>query len=311
MKRPLLIGFFILIVGSVMVFGSMPVLLKVKVQMANVRQEPDPNSSIVTQVAKGTELVAVAQTGNWYEISVLDKSGKTISAYIHVNTVEVSGGEKKTAEPEKREEARPERAERPRPAAKPAPRKSAAAASTGGIKLIAGFNSGRLAFSEALPPELTQKAKMGFVGGVGFESGGTVGFELNVLAAKGGTSFVVPTGEKFVLDGFGLYLPFMLKFRFLGGAGPYLMGGGSAGYLLSQKLKMVTPTETAEEDIIDDVNRFYYGLVFGGGYELAMDTMTLVFEIRYDLGLSNWFKEPMPGSWARSRVLNLLIGFRF
>ncbi len=69
--------------------GKQPVLLRVKSAMANLRQEPDPNSAIVTQLPQGSELVSLGLKGNWHEISILDRSGQTVTAYIHVNTVEI------------------------------------------------------------------------------------------------------------------------------------------------------------------------------------------------------------------------------
>jgi len=319
MKKALFLWLFLLVMGAVMVFGSMPLMLKVKVQMANVRQEPDPNSAIITQVAKGTELVAKARAGNWFEISMLDKSGKTMSAFIHVNTVDVVSGDReqalaqdeeirpeKPAEKEKPAPARPE--PRPERVLRPAPRM----VKSGGIKLIGGLNFNRFIFSDQLPPQLTQKSQMGFTGGIGFESGGSgLGIELDILISKGGSSFATDADNKFVIDGFGIYLPLLLKIRLMPGSGPYLLAGGSAGYLLSQSVKIVSPAGTIEEDISDEVNRLYYGLVFGGGFEMAMESMSLLFEFRYDLGLANWIKEADPGDYARSRAISLLLGIRF
>jgi outer membrane protein W len=64
-------------------------MLKVKVQAANVRAEPDMTSAIVKQVNLGTMLESRQKIGDWFEIMVTDESGATISGYINSSVVDV------------------------------------------------------------------------------------------------------------------------------------------------------------------------------------------------------------------------------
>lgn len=66
-------------------------MLKVNVQAANVRIEPDMNSALVKQVKLGTLLESRLKIGDWYEVVVTDDEGTAISGYISSNVVDVVG----------------------------------------------------------------------------------------------------------------------------------------------------------------------------------------------------------------------------
>ena len=74
-------------------------MLRVKVQVANVRAEPDMNSAIVKQVNLGTQLEFRQKIGDWFEIMVTDDKGTVISGYINNSVVDVvsTGGAKPAA----------------------------------------------------------------------------------------------------------------------------------------------------------------------------------------------------------------------
>jgi opacity protein-like surface antigen len=72
--------------------GAQPqetIILKVKVQMANVRTEPDVNSAVVKQVNLGTQLESRQKIGDWFGIMVTDDKGTAKSGYIHSSVVDV------------------------------------------------------------------------------------------------------------------------------------------------------------------------------------------------------------------------------
>jgi hypothetical protein len=328
MNKPMTVLAVFFLLSSVLLMSGEAVLLKVKTQLANVREEPVVNSTIVTTLKKGTEIAAIGKVGSWYELSILNKSGDTVTAYIHSGTVEVISGKAEAAE----EEELPKKAVKPRkkiepedeeeeeeienkPVRRRKPAMRSSESKSGGMKLIGGLNFNRLTFQDPLPEEIKQKSTMGFLAGVGFEFGsGSIGFELDALISKGGSSFVPATGstgEKIVLDGFGLYIPLLLKIRLMPQGGVYLVGGGTVGYLISQKFKYITATETTEQDVADDVNRICYGVTFGGGYEMPMGSSSLLIEGRYNLGLSNWIKEPQDKDYVRSNIIELILGIKF
>ncbi|MGA2588247.1 MAG: SH3 domain-containing protein [Candidatus Aminicenantales bacterium] len=66
-------------------------MLRVKVQVANVRAEPDMNGAIVKQVNLGMQLEFRQKIGDWFEITVTDDKGTVISGYIHNSVVDVVG----------------------------------------------------------------------------------------------------------------------------------------------------------------------------------------------------------------------------
>jgi len=91
-------------------------MLKVKVQVANVRAEPDINSAVVKQVNLGAQLESRQKIGDWYEIMVTDDKGTAMSGYINSSAVDiVSAGAAQPAT------AAPQAAVVSVPAAKPAP----------------------------------------------------------------------------------------------------------------------------------------------------------------------------------------------
>ena len=64
-------------------------------------------------------------------------------------------------------------------------------------------------------------------------------------------------------------------------------------------------------DLKDEVSRLQYGLVFSGGYQLALGSMAVSLEVRYQLGLSNMIKDPLPDESVRTSTWTVLAGYRF
>jgi hypothetical protein len=83
-------------------------IIKVKVQTANVRSEPDASAPIVARVAAGTLLEVASKAGNWYEVNVNDQSGKEVTGYIRDTVVEVVGADEEEAVAEPRAAVRRE-----------------------------------------------------------------------------------------------------------------------------------------------------------------------------------------------------------
>ncbi|MBU4269094.1 MAG: outer membrane beta-barrel protein [Acidobacteria bacterium] len=305
MKRNIImVLLFILVLGGALL-AKENTILKVKVQTANVRSEPDASAPIIAQVTAGTLLEVAGKEGAWYEVTVNDKSGKAVTGYIHTTVVEVIGEDEEEAEVKPRAAVRRE-----------APRARAAKEfAGGGVKLMGGMAMANLNISETIPPEAKKTSKMGFMGGLGFESGGMIAFEVDLLYSPGGAVFkaVDPAQKgKLAISGTGISLPIMLKVRFLPGTSPYILAGGEIGYILNQKV-VVTANDgtTTEEDITDEINRLFYGLVFGGGVELKAGGMNLLLEARYRLGLSNLAKDPDPGQYVKATALMFLLGVKF
>jgi hypothetical protein len=276
-------------------------IVKVKVQTANVRSAPDAAAPVIAKVSAGTLLETSGREGAWYEVTVNNQAGKEVSGYIHNSVVsEVSGEEEEAEEP-----ARPA-APRYR-----TPKNWAA----GGAKLMGGLSLGNMTFSEDLGPDVIKSAKMDFMGGVGFESGGQIGIEIDFLYSPGGAVLKpadTTNKAKLTMQGTAITAPLLLKVRFMKGSTPYLLAGGEVGYSLSQKLVMDDGAGTVEEeDVSEETNRLYYGLCFGGGFEMQAGSMNLLFEARYRMGLSNLIKDADPGASIKATALTFLLGIKF
>ncbi|MCX6557517.1 MAG: SH3 domain-containing protein [Candidatus Aminicenantes bacterium] len=68
-------------------------VVKVKVQMANVRSEPDAAAALVGRVPAGTLLGVTSHAGNWYEVNMNDQSGKAVTGFIRDSVVTVVGAD--------------------------------------------------------------------------------------------------------------------------------------------------------------------------------------------------------------------------
>ena len=98
MKRNIIMALlFILVLGGALLARE-NTILKVKVQTANVRSEPDASAPIVARVAVGTLLEVAGTAGAWYEVTVNDRSGKAVTGYIRDTVVEVIGADEEETE---------------------------------------------------------------------------------------------------------------------------------------------------------------------------------------------------------------------
>ncbi len=304
-KRTIVLLSLLLVLGG-WLLAKENTILKVKAQTANVRSDADATAPVIAKVTAGTLLEAAGREGAWFEVTVTNPSGKEVRGYIHNSVVEVLGDDDE-------EEAAPPRAAARRSTPKVHASKEMA---SGGIKLMGGLSMGNLTFSEELPATLKKTSLMGFMGGLGFESGGRIAIEFDLLYSPGGA--VLKSAEnteskaKITISGTAITAPILLKIRFMPGTTPYLLAGGEIGYILNQKAIMTAEdgTET-EEDITEDINRLLYGVVFGGGIELQAGGMNVLLEARYRLGLSNLIKDPEPGASIKATALSFMLGVKF
>jgi opacity protein-like surface antigen len=191
----------------------------------------------------------------------------------------------------------------------------AKAFASGGFKVMGGLAMGNLNISATVPSWAKKTAKMGFMGGVGYESGGQIAYEVDLLYSPGGAVFKpTDTASKMRLEyaATAVTLPIMLKVRFLRGTTPYALAGGEIGYILKEKVIYTSTTGVVDtEDVTDNISRLLYGLVFGGGMELPLGRVNLLLEARYRLGLSNQLKDPPAGHYVKATVLSFTVGARF
>lgn len=301
-------------------------ILKIKVQTANVRSEPDPNSAIIKQLKLGTLLESRQKIGDWYEVVITDEKGAAVSGYINVNVVDLISGEKKQEEVVKE----PEVKKKP---VLPVPREEApvigqaSVAPSGGFKILGGIDSANLTYSfeGSEQADKYKKSLMSFLGGLGLEIGGRVGLELDFLYFKKGAKFKgTESGYNFdvSINIDEVSVPVMLKFHLFKGRGMpdvFLLGGGEAAYVLSNKVHYSVTDSAGQntsdtQDEIKNTNRLDYGAVFGGGIELNLIGLRLVVEGRYHLGFANLSKadeELGSKSTGKTSAWILLGGLKF
>jgi len=92
MKKIQTIGVLFLFLAVAALSAGETVYLKVKIQGANVRSEPDLSASIVGTFPLGSILESNNKAGDWYEVAVLDEKGDKVSGYIHNSVVDVVSG---------------------------------------------------------------------------------------------------------------------------------------------------------------------------------------------------------------------------
>jgi|GEM_PF-581209 len=303
-------------------------VLKVKVQAANVRSEPDRNAAVVKTLQLGAIVESNNKIGEWFEIIVDDGRGNRVSGYISLSVVDIVSAGAQPAQPPVQQPVQPpvqppvqQPAQPPvnvyvQPATYAAPKTY----SGGGFRIFGGLASTNITYPKDRADQAAQgiayeqfiKSRSGFLAGVGFESGSQFSFEIDAIYMPKGVKFqgsydatAQGAGKiDFDIDAGmnAITVPLLLKLKILPGTTPYIFGGGEVGYILDGKVKYsITQdgqNQSGEEDMLQKdangettLNRIDYGVVFGGGFELALGGMRLTVEARYHMGLANLNKE--------------------
>jgi len=203
-----------------------------------------------------------------------------------------------------------------------------------GIKLFGGLSLGTLRISDTEGTEDFDQYKsslMGLAGGIGFETGGQVGVEVDLMYVQKGIKLkgnqVDAGGGELINFDFSIVInqiavPVLLRFKFMPGTSPYILLGGAVSYILSSTADYSLSnnfgdSESGSEDLFAQdgnvLNRLDYSIIGGAGLELAMGTMRLYFEGRYIYGLANLAHEDSRGDddWFKLSTILLLAGIGF
>jgi hypothetical protein len=302
MKRFRLFGILFLLTAFAFVAAQEKIVLKVKVQKANVRSEMSMTAPVIKEVKLGTLIEAAQKVGEWYEVSVTNDLGVSLTGYIHLNTVDEVGAPPAPTKPA-------EVAPRPQPAvtapvSEAPPRVPRVVSYAGGFKVLAAYGMGSFAYtSDANTQALDKfkKSRTGFGGGVGYESGGRIGFEVDLMYLPKGVKYSGSTADfgadgtfEVDIDTAEVSVPVLLKFTLVPNPAIYLLGGGEIAYVMNAKAKIAydipsvgTGTDETDFKDTDDINQIDYGVVFGGGVRLPLGGMNIVVEARYHLGMAN------------------------
>jgi hypothetical protein len=87
----------------------------------------------------------------------------------------------------------------------------------------------------------------------------------------------------------------------------YLVGGPSFGYLLRARTRADFGGATEEIDVLDEVERFDFGLVVGGGIGFRR----MIVDARYTHGLADIDKDASDEIKVTNRAISVTVGFKF
>jgi len=116
-----------------------------------------------------------------------------------------------------------------------------------------------------------------------------------------------------------LEIPVLLKYMIPmdGVVQPNLFAGVAPAFLLSAEvevdydetmLAMLHATETV--DVKDEAKSIDFGLVFGGGVDLALGEGSLMFDVRYTMGLTSI--DDTDDDWdIKNKAITLMVGYGF
>lgn len=308
MKKTICFVFLAVVLLAATAFAD-ATIIKVKVTTANVRQQPDATSPVISRAAQGTFFEVIKKVGNWYEIAVADATGKTVTGFLNADVVDEVGGAAAAAPAKPRGAASAPTYAAPRAATGP---------SAGKFLVMLGPVLSNMSISPAIDPEFKKASRFGLAAGAGYEL--PLGQNLYATGAAifstGGANFSWSgegTTSKWSYIGNALALRFGIKYTF---NGPFVAAGPYFGFLMSPKLTWsytdASGSNSGEETIdTAEINTFLFGLVVGGGYDFDFGGMKFFVQISYNLGLSNMAKNAEGGeSSAKPNSINFIFGVR-
>jgi len=178
------------------------------------------------------------------------------------------------------------------------------------------------------PSEVDMENYLRFGGGVtlGLNVTPTFGLDLDVLYMMKGAKAEYTVinddfGECTVKDYFELnYIVFkpMIRLAFVPhGTTPYILAGGEIGYLVSTANPYDWECQQqsgSDEEDLDNVTDFDFGVNFGAGLELAAGTTSIIIEGHYSLGLTNVYdagEDDDSDQSIKTRGIYGFVGVRF
>jgi hypothetical protein len=133
-----------------------------------------------------------------------------------------------------------------------------------------------------------------------------IAFQPELLFVQKGLETNPFLGETLELDFDYLEVPLLVRMGPSSGQGFHVLAGPSINFLVRARASVVGAFGD-DEDIKDETESIDIGLVFGAGYYGRL----LLFEGRWEEGLSNVPKDPGDDETYRNRSFMLLMGIRF
>lgn len=176
----------------------------------------------------------------------------------------------------------------------------------GGGGVIIGANFANIEFTGSDEPNWDRR--LGLVGGVfvTMPLGSSFSVQPEVLYSQKGAK-AKEGGDELTLELDYLDIPVLARVTAGGPTGLVLFGGPSFGFKLRARSKVDVEGTKEETDIGNDVETFDLGLVIGAGVQ----SRSVLFDARYQWGLSNINKDEFDATEVKNRVFSVLLGFRF
>ena len=316
--------------------------VRIIVESASLRLEPQPDSKIVTSIPMGAVLDFTLQSGEWFLVELpRNQQGITITGYLHQSHVEVlsqAPRQQQATPPPPPVQTQPQPQPQTQPPAYPTAYRTG---KRGGFKILGGVSLSNVSYKD--DPDVTEKPgnRMGIIGGIGYEFllASSLAVEVDVLYHQRGlkyeemrdTSFqdgedTYTYEDKLVLKTETVSVPILLKYRFSPGPSPYVAAGFEGAMVLSNNADYTGTTykngtvdneDKSSTDIKEYTKSVDYGLVFGAGIELALGGANLVIDGRYYMGLANMLDTTSLGEgatdddWIKSKAIVVMLGLKF
>jgi hypothetical protein len=183
-----------------------------------------------------------------------------------------------------------------------------------GVGIKGGYSLAKFSLVPA-ETEMTWQYLPSWVAGVYFDFKlGFVSVQPEILYTRMGAKFADEV-EDFRLEYRFDYVqvPVLLKFNIVpvGPIRPFFYGGGYGAYLLKAEGFMASGEESETADLIEEFQRYDYGVVGGGGLAFKLPGLSLSVEGRYNFGLANIIKDPLEGESLKNRSIMVLVGVGF
>lgn len=175
-----------------------------------------------------------------------------------------------------------------------------------------GLNMAKFTGSNATIASISPGFRTGFVAGgfVRFDVSQTVGLQFEGLyAMKGSTYSAGGSTGTFRFD--YIEIPALLAFRFPGSSSvtPGFAFGPAVAFKMSSKYSEAGIT--VESSALGfPVKSTDFGLIFGGGLSVKSGAGEVLFDLRYELGLTKWYDYAITPDLKNS-ALTFMIGYAF
>ena len=182
-----------------------------------------------------------------------------------------------------------------------------------GVGIKGGYSWSKFSLTSSEPPPFAFGYLPYFVGGLYFNINlGLFSLQPEVLYTRMGAKYAVDADSlQYRFD--YIQVPILIKLNVIpvGPVRPFIAVGGYGSYLLRAKGVMVVEGVSEETDVADMMQKYDYGVVGAAGVTFRLPGISLSVEGRYNLGLANVEKDPLPGESIKNRSIMALVGIGF